>query len=350
MKNNLTGIIISALLHAGVLAWVANASNEPIKPIVLDNTAALTVSMFQSEIKTPPPALAPVKIVKKKNIEKPAPIKIATLIPIPKEKTEPKIKIKPIPTPIVKKKQKPKLIVKTKTTPEPKKVVKHQKVKKLKKKIVKRKPRVKKVKKPIRIVKKAVRKPAPIAKRKPQNKPRIVVVKQQPTAAQRRQVAARAMLAKRRAIAQQNRQRLQARVKPAPRYSKPASKQHAKRATPQRAKVKPSTQARRPSANTAQNAALSRQYKARLQQLIATNKRYPKRAKRRGHQGRVTISFKVRHSGIISDIKIIKGARNNDLNIASIKAIKKSSGKLAYLKGMNKKSLILTVTLSYKIT
>ena len=56
--NHLTGITISALLHAGLVGLAMTVSNEPIKkPAPLDKVV-LTVSMFQNEV-IPPPKPAP---------------------------------------------------------------------------------------------------------------------------------------------------------------------------------------------------------------------------------------------------------------------------------------------------
>ena len=95
---------------------------------------------------------------------------------------------------------------------------------------------------------------------------------------------------------------------------------------------------------------IRKSYKTQLQQLIAANKHYPKRAKRRGKQGKVTLSFKVIHSGVITDIAIVKGTNSKDLNKAAIQSIQASSGKLPYPAGMSKKALTLVITLSFELS
>jgi len=102
-------------------------------------------------------------------------------------------------------------------------------------------------------------------------------------------------------------------------------------------------------AETAATRQLSKQYKARLQQLIVANKHYPKRARRHRQQGRVTVAFRVIHSGIISNIKIIKSSNYATLDNAALQAIKRSSAKLPFFAGMPKKSLNLRITINYII-
>jgi len=98
---------------------------------------------------------------------------------------------------------------------------------------------------------------------------------------------------------------------------------------------------------TAATAQLSKQYKARLQRLIVANRHYPKRAKRRHQQGKVTVSFRVSHSGIISDIRIIKSSNYASLDNATLQAIKRTSAKLRFFPGMSKKALHLSITINY---
>ncbi len=327
--NHLTGITISALLHAGLVGLAMAVSNEPIKkPAPLDKVV-LTVSMFQNEV-IPPPKPAPVVAVSPK-----AP------------------KIKPKPAPVVAK-------IITKKAPNK---AKPSKVKVVKNKVYKKTPRKLVRKKALKPIRKTIKKTVPrkivrqksILKKKPKKVVRKIAIK-----AQRRPTPlARKVIKARKSVTPQK-----TRTKPTLRYAKNA-KNTAKRANQNTARVPTKhTQkiTKRPSPKHApitakaaprkptQNANLSRQYKAQLQRLIASKKTYPKRARRRGHQGRVTLTFTVTHSGNISNIRVIKGARDNDLNIAAVKAIKQASGRLRYPNGMHKKSLTLTITLSYVLS
>ena len=94
---------------------------------------------------------------------------------------------------------------------------------------------------------------------------------------------------------------------------------------------------------------LNRQYKSHLQKIISgySQKNYPKRAKRRGQQGKITVAFTVIYSGMIQNIRIIKSSNSRTLDMAAVQAIKRSSGKLPYYKGMSKNTLKLDITLTY---
>lgn len=367
IKDNLTGIIISALLHAALFSWAYAVKNEPINPHS-SNDIILTVNLFQEKLTTPPTPinpefadltpppqeLAPAPLAKPKQAlevsPKTKPIKVAEYQPevIPPKQVEPKIasesaKAKPT------KAEKPKVIKKLITKKKPitkhkKKIVKRKIVKKVVKKAIARKvvkkKRPHKVVKKTRIVKRTSKKAIakvqrrPQAVRRPVKKPPALPVKRavKQVVANQKYKKVGGMYSKN---PQKQRQKQTLRAKPVNQVAK------------RNASQQPRTLGRSPANNSAVNAKLTQQYKVRLQQLIASKKRYPKRAKRRGQQGRVTISFRIRHSGIISDIRIIKGSKNRSLNEASIKAIKLASGKLTYPKGMSKKSLTLTITLSY---
>ena len=82
MKENLTGLLLSGLLHAAALGWAVNASYLPPKEKIEHQKHQLNVSLFQTK-----------KIIKKPNIKKieppapaPAPTKIIATTPPPKEK------------------------------------------------------------------------------------------------------------------------------------------------------------------------------------------------------------------------------------------------------------------------
>ncbi len=92
---------------------------------------------------------------------------------------------------------------------------------------------------------------------------------------------------------------------------------------------------------------LNQQYKARLQQIIVSKKSYPRRARRHGQQGKVTLSFSVSHSGTITDIRVLNSSGIPVLDKASIKAIQQASKMLRFFPGMPKKSMKLSITLNY---
>jgi len=325
MRNNLTGFVISALIHTGLFSWAVLLDKKPEKILPPANQVSLMVSMFHAETPTlePPQKVLPepvVKVVKK--VKPPAPPKVIPPTPVEPEIVEPTPapvivkKLEPIPEPVIE----PKPIVKqVKLIPEKKKV---------RKIVKKKKSRIKKTKK---IVRKIVKK-TPVTKvpRKVVKKthPRPVLAKPVRTVAVRKPV--------KRAVNTHNKR-------------PPIHQKTVRRATPQHRKSVPH---RAPTTviPSTQTTNLSNKYKARLRQLIISNKRYPKRAKRRGQQGNVTVSFHVTHSGIINNVKIIKSSNNRTLDNAAVLAIKKSSGKLPFLRGMQKKSLNLSVTLSYVLS
>jgi protein TonB len=373
MRNNLTGLFLSGLLHAGLIGWAANASYEPIKEPPKIQTRVLNISLFEAE-KIIPPAPAPIKVIKKEpakpRVEPPASPKIVKKeLPRPAikiEPTPPPVKLKPDPIPepskpVVVAAIKPAPVMREVIKPKPVAVKKHtpKKKAKSKKKFIPKKVkkhRVNKYKKPQRKVtkKRSVTKPVIAkAKRKPQRR----VIKK-PVVAKRtvahKKPAVRKYVKKggvshprRTARAQQNhpRKQIQNYARKTNRKS-PVAIRHApaRPATPyHKPVIRPSA------ANTTLIANLNKQYKARLRQLIVTAKRYPKRARRRNQQGKVRLAFTVSHSGTISQVRIIKSSGVSTLDTASIKAIQQISQKLPFLRGMPKKSLNLTMTLSYSI-
>lgn len=356
MNNHLLGFLISGLIHAGAVGFAVNIDKEQKPTPVVKNNTMLMVSMFQEKVATPKP-ITPVKVAEKlitppeKKIVQPViPEVIPDIVPkiIPEAikalpiavakapSPAPKIEIKPIfePKPIVKPKIKP---IKAKKT---KKILKKKPVKKVVKKL-KKKPIPKKTtrtvrktvkKKPVarknvkRVVKKVQRKPQNVVRKakppvtKRPTRKTVRTHKQRPSTPQKK--ASRVAKASQKAIRQPSRSR--------PQTKRTTNQKTNKRVVP-----------------TSQSINLTKKYKARLQQLIATNKRYPKRAKRRNQQGRVTVSFNVTHSGNISNIKIIRSSNNSSLDNSALQAIKLSSGKLPYLPNMSKKLLNLNITLSY---
>jgi len=381
MNNHLAGFVISGLLHASLVSGAIILSKEKKKEPPSIDKVALMVSMFQAETKAPVKTIAkPVQKPTEKIIETLEPLKVASLPPVPEIKSEikpvktPKLtpapvekikpeplpkptieaKPKPIPAPIVETKPEktspPKLTKAETPTPKPikpKKVKKQNKV--IKKKIITKKikkPTPKKTyKKPVR--QKVVKKNTVFKKRL--TKKKIVKVKPRQHAVAtpiKRRVAPKKYTKKVKTHSnnqQANRQKVKTRTKPAQRYSPQVAKRGAV-PQPRKAVARRSAPT---AASSAQSTNLSNQYKARLRQLIISKKRYPKRAKRRSQQGKVTVSFSVRHSGVINNIRIIKSSNSTALDNAAVQAIKQSSKKLPFLRGMHKQSLTLSLTLNY---
>lgn len=111
----------------------------------------------------------------------------------------------------------------------------------------------------------------------------------------------------------------------------------------------PKPRAARPAVNGAQASRVESAYKARLRKLIASSKRYPKRAKRRRQQGTVRVSFVIYANGLIKNIRAVSSSGHSTLDKAAIKAIQKISGKLPFPGGIKRKQWVLTIPVSYKL-
>ena len=144
-------------------------------------------------------------------------------------------------------------------------------------------------------------------------------------------------------------------VKPRPRqpvsrlvrHEKPRQKttypvQHlvSRRIAPQRA---------RPAVNHPQTSKAEAAYRARLNQLLRANKRYPKRAKRMGKQGTVKVSFIILRNGSIQNIRLVNSSGNSTLDSAALRAVKSISGKLPFPKEIKKSQWLFTVPVIYQL-
>ena len=316
MRNNLTGIIISALIHAALFSWAFAVKTDPVKPHTSDNIA-LTVKMFQEVTSTPTPVVK--KLVKKVTPPTPLNPEFADLPPPLKEKLEPK---QDIPEPIKVTETKPEILpLPELATLEPVlELIKPEPKKKLKPKIIKKVVEKKKttpVKTIIKIAKKKVVKKKIIRQKSKRN-----FVRKKPKAIKKKVISKAKHHQKIAKYTAKRTNTLPKSIKSGGVYSKDKLRKQqlarqralvAKRAAINRKQSKQTTLKKAPSVvtvNAGVNTTLTQQYKVRLQQLIASNKHYPKRAKRRKQQGKVTVSFRIRHSGIITDICIIKGSKH----------------------------------------
>jgi len=350
MNNHLLGFVISGLLHAGMIGVATNIEIKQKPEPVVSNKTMLMVSMFKEKETVPVAKVTPENVkkpvvkgpvtVSKKVIEKPV---------APTLKTKPAVILKPaIPSPAAttttSNSQTKPIIVKTKPIVKPKPKTKEKKPlpKKKAKKITKKKIIKKLTQKarPKRIIKPTVKKQAKRVVKKNQQqvkktRPKVIISRTKKPI--RKVVNTRNKSHPVQARSSQRSlgvQRSQTRLKmhnTRKQSTRPRTQITAKKAVP----------------NRSQSINLVRQYKARLQQLIASNKRYPKRAKRRNQQGKVTLGFNVTHSGNISNIKVLKSSNNPTLNGSAIQTVKNSSGKLPYPPKMSKKLLSLRITLNY---
>ena len=97
------------------------------------------------------------------------------------------------------------------------------------------------------------------------------------------------------------------------------------------------------------SAKIAATYKSRLQGLVSAQKKYPARAKRRGDEGVVRVSFVVLANGTISQIQIVKSSGSAVLDNAAKKILSRISGKLPFPQGMQKKQWRLTLPLTYRL-
>ncbi len=385
MNNNVIGFIISGLLHASIFSGVALLNKEEKnEKTPAENKIVLNVKLFKTQPVKPSPSLGPIaqawkdnkkeEVKKEKNTTKTdktslnpkqvvVPAKAPQLLKTIDLKTrEPE---KKIPLETIRKVGKTKSTTNKKTNNKPliKKPRRKLAGKSVKKKIARKtnKPRVlAHPKKPEqRTVTKRLKKPKNTSKR---------LVRRQPKQATRRTTAIRTIQKKtilkapRRSYPAHPVGKPRRPVKPARHVTRlktpssrshPASRQITRKQPrhnsyqPQKNAPSHTVKARPKNVVTATTIQLNKQYKSRLQRLIVANKHYPKRAKRHRQQGKVTVSFRVSHSGIISNIRIIKSSNYASLDNAALQAIKRSSAKLRFLPGMSKKSLNLSITVSY---
>lgn len=97
------------------------------------------------------------------------------------------------------------------------------------------------------------------------------------------------------------------------------------------------------------NKKAEQQYKSRLHHLIAKQKKYPARAKRRHEEGTVTISFVIYADGSINNLKVVQSSGSQILDQAALRAIKKISNRLPFPTEINRKQWQFTLPLVYHL-
>ena len=90
-------------------------------------------------------------------------------------------------------------------------------------------------------------------------------------------------------------------------------------------------------------------YQTRLRQLIESKKKYPRRAKRLGHQGKVYVSFVVLPDGTIEQVELKEGSGANILDHAAMKTIISLSGTLPFPDEIKRQRWIFTIPISYEL-
>lgn len=314
MKGTLTGILISALIHAGLFTWLLTVWASPLPKPASPEVVALSLAMFKE---SPAPAIQPAPKTAPKMIE-PEQARVAEARPEIKKILH-KVKSEVMPAP-----HKPKPVAKIKPK---KKTLKPARMHKPKPKPKPKPKKVKKVKKPRKTslradTKNQQRQPRPVVSHK-SVQPHRVQQKHHPV--HRPSPGAVAQ------HSQQQPVRQPARSSGAPvAKSKPAG---------HRPQPIPSQQTGRAEAN----------YKARLQGMIESMKHYPRRAKRRGKQGRVLVTFTLLPNGVIKNIRLAKSSGNSVLDAAAMAAVRKVSGKLPFPHEITRSQWVLSVPIVYSL-
>ena len=399
MNNNVIGFIVSALLHASILSGVALLSKEEINvKNPAENKIILSVKLFKTQPVKPSPSPEP--LTQAKNLNQKTSHEIINTVlnhkkaEVKEEKEITKIEKKSLsPKPVMMPANTSKLLKTVDLqTREPEKKVPKETIREVSKtqsitnKKANNKPLIKKPRR--KLAAKSAKKNIARKTKKPRvlrhpkkPKQRIVtkrrikskssskqLARRKPKQATRRTAAIRTvqkntiLKASRRGYSAHPVGKPRRVTKPARHVvrsktlssnSRPASRQITRQQPrhtsyqPQKSAPSHTVKVRPKNVATAATVQLSKQYKAKLQRLIVANKHYPKRAKRHRQQGKVTVSFKVSHSGIISNIRIIKSSNYASLDNATLQAIKRASAKLRFFPGMSKKSLHLSITVNY---
>lgn len=306
MKINLAGFLVSLVIHGGLFALFSYslATEKTLTPI--EKLIPLQLAMFQEP--TAVPQAEKVPVVEPEPIQTVAPI-LTTIA-----QTKP-TQAKPTPTQPVQAKP-------IRTKPTPPKTVKSKLIpitEKKPKKIAKKR-RNKEKKSPIEKRKEETTKKVPQQKTSDKALDEMIRAYQKQTTAQAAQ-AQRKQTTPKSTYATQNQPKTSP-VKKTIKPTRPVTKV-VKQPTVKKESVtvtsKPSTQS---------NKQAEQAYQARLQRLIAQQKKYPKRAKRRQTEGTVIVSFTLYANGTIVQTRIKKSSGSSLLDKAALKTIQSVSGAL----------------------
>lgn len=102
-------------------------------------------------------------------------------------------------------------------------------------------------------------------------------------------------------------------------------------------------------AEVADNKAAEAAYKARLQNLIATRKQYPRMAAKEEIEGSVVVSFTVMPNGNITGAHVAKSAGNDWLDKAALQAVSAASGALPFPPEIRKPQWTFSVTVNFRL-
>ncbi|EIJ35492.1 energy transducer TonB [Thiothrix nivea] len=104
-----------------------------------------------------------------------------------------------------------------------------------------------------------------------------------------------------------------------------------------------------PPAQAADNKAAEAAYKARLQNLIASRKQYPRMAEKAEVEGSVVVSFTVLPNGTISGARVAKSSSNNWLDKAAVQAVNATSGASPFPPEIRKAQWTFSLTVNFRL-
>ncbi|MEZ5453525.1 MAG: energy transducer TonB [Thiothrix sp.] len=104
-----------------------------------------------------------------------------------------------------------------------------------------------------------------------------------------------------------------------------------------------------PPAQAADNKAAEAAYKARLQNLIASRKQYPRMAEKAEVEGSVVVAFTVKPNGTITGARVSKSSGNNWLDKAAVQAVNAASGALPFPPEIRKPQWAFSLTVNFRL-
>ena len=102
-------------------------------------------------------------------------------------------------------------------------------------------------------------------------------------------------------------------------------------------------------AQSTDNKAAEAAYKARLQNLIAARKQYPRMAEKAEVEGSVVVAFTVMPNGTITGARVAKSSGNEWLDKAAVQAVNATSGALPFPPDIRKAQWSFSLTVNFKL-
>lgn len=99
----------------------------------------------------------------------------------------------------------------------------------------------------------------------------------------------------------------------------------------------------------ASNPAAEAAYRRKLQNLIASRKKYPRQAEQAEAEGSVVVAFTVLPNGSITGVRVTKSSGNNWLDKAAMQAVNAASGALPFPSEIRKAQWPFSLTVNFKL-